>query len=292
MGTNAATWARFRDWGLASDHAISTMEKSGRYLRFLEKEHGLDLERIDREAVTLVLARGREAKVKARTLNSWVRELNLWLRFRGADWKIPYFRDRGPPLIRVPERPLMKKLRGIRWANPSTDARNRAILAVLEDVGPRRGEVVRFNLGDLVEAAPGRFVLKVRQGKGEKDRELWIDGSTAALLANYIAVHRINARTDALFTTPRGRLSYGYLGRVVQAMGARVGAPWLSSHKIRHFCVDELLDAGVSVPSVAKLMGHARWETTALYRSRRREALKAEEEIRGASKARFGGTRK
>ncbi len=282
------TWAAYRDWGLASDHALSTMAKSVRYLKFLEREHGLQLVAPSRPGVTLLLARGREARVKPRTLNSWIREINLWLRFREAGWNAPYFRDRAPALVRVPERPLVRKLLALRWANPTTNARNRAILGVLLDVGPRRDELVHLDLEDLVETAPMRFTLKIREGKGEKSRELWIDRSTAVLIQTYVENYRIRSSSTALFTTPTGRVSYGYLGRIVQEMGARVGAPWLSCHKLRHYCVDTLFDEGVSVPSVAKLMGHARWETTALYRSKRREALKAEEEIRGASKARFG----
>jgi site-specific recombinase XerC len=286
-----ATWAEYRAWCLSTDHALSTAEKSARYLKFLESRHELALERgeLNRAAVIELLARGRESGVKPRTLNSWIRELNLWLRFLSLGWKQPYFRDRGQPIIPVPDARIVRRLLALSWQNPSTNARNRAILAVLSDVGPRRNELVQLDVGDWTHDQDGEGVLVIRRGKGDKPRPLWIDPSTDALLERYTSTFRIASDSRALFTTPSGRLSYGYLAHIVVDAGRRVGAPWLSCHKLRHYTCDSLLDAGVSVPSVAEVLGHTRLETTALYRSKRLARVRAEQEVRAASRARFGG---
>lgn len=290
MTVSPDVWTRYRAWCLAHDHALSTAEKSGRYLRFFESIRGLDLDppHLTEARVVEFLALWRDRGTKPKTLNSWVRELNLWAKFNELGWKAPYFRRRDAPHVLVPDNDLVRKLRALRWPNPSTDARNRAIIALLADQGPRRNELVHLELHDRTRTPDGFPVITVRFGKGEKQRLLYPDQSTDALLEEYVAHHRIDSHRTALFTTPRGGVSYGYVARILKEAGARVGAPWLSAHKLRHFTCDSLLDAGVSVPSVAEVLGHARWETTALYRSRRLAKVRAEQEIRAAGAERFG----
>ncbi|MCI4345880.1 MAG: site-specific integrase [Thermoplasmata archaeon] len=281
-------WADLRRWSRATDHAPSTTAKGVRYLRDLERERGLPIAELTLHDVQDLLARGRQEGVKPSTLNSWIREINLWARFRELGWKALYFRNRSRPVVRVPSEREIRKLRDLRWPNRSADARNRSMLAVLLDVGPRRSELALMDLQDLTRSQDGRPVLMVRHGKGGKERPLWIDDATDELLRAYIERYRSHSHPTALFTTPRGRISDAYLARVIQKAGALSGAPWLSPHKLRHACCDSLLDAGVSIPSVAALLGHSRWETTALYRTKRLEQQAAEKEVRAAAKARFG----
>lgn len=287
MAVSDAVWSKYRSWALTHGQALGTASKGARYLRFFESEKALDLEQLTLDRALEFLATWREKGTKPRTLNSWVRELNLWARFRELGWKVPYFRHHDVPHVQVPDRALVDRLRSMRWANPSTMARNRALISLLSDMGPRRAEIVALSRGDVLETANGS-VLFVRHGKGEKERQLWIDPSTAELLRTYVAHYRISSHPTALFTTASGRLSYQYLGKIVKEAGARAGAPWLSCHKLRHFVADQLLDSGVSVPSVAEVLGHARWETTALYRSKRLTKIRAEQEVRSVSQLRFG----
>jgi len=65
----------------------------------------------------------------------------------------------------------------------------------------------------------------------------------------------------------------------------------LSCHKLRHFAVDDLLDRGVSVTSVAEVVGHEKVETTMLYRTKRLNRLYAENEVRAADRGRFRNVR-
>lgn len=283
-------WARYRSWCLANDLAPSTATKAVRYLRFFEREHGVDLSprSLTQDCVLDLLASARARGLKPKTLNNWARELNLWARFHQLPWKLAYFRRRTNPIVRVPDEKVVRALRRLTWSNPTTSARNRAIIALLADMGPRRNEIIHLDLADLHLNDDGTPMVRVRFGKGEKERELFIDPSTHELLQLYIERYRIHSDSRALFTTPRGRISYAYIARVVKDAGARVGAPWISAHKIRHYVCDSLLDAGVSVPSVAQVLGHEHWETTALYRSKRLTVVRAEKEVRAASRARFG----
>ncbi len=281
----------FRSWQIGLDHAISTANKSVRYLRYLQ-EKGLELEvpRFTQDHVLGFLAEWRQRGGKPRTLNSWVREINLWARFLKSDLKVRYFRCRSGPAIQVPDRELVAKLLRSTYVSPGVQARNRAILAVLADVGIRRNELIHLQLSDRIQldSGPG---LRVRFGKGENERDVPLDPEVSELVEEYVRTHRSHSHPTMLFTTAIGPVSYGYVGRLVQEAGARLGAPWLSCHKLRHFVADVTLDAGMPVSSVAELLGHKRWETTQLYRQRRLQKIRAEADFRATASSRsiFGG---
>jgi integrase len=273
--------ARYRAWMLTHGCALSTAGKGVRYLRFLEGRHGLTLDPkvLTQDNVLELLALHREKGVLPKTLNSWVREINLWARYHSLGWKVAYFRRGDPPQIRVPDEELATRLLTLTWANRSVTARNQAILGILIQVGLRRNEIVHLELRDMVELETGP-ALMVRHAKGEKQRVVPIDPDLAAAIREYVEHHRSLTDATRVFTTPRGAVSYNYVGQLVKRAGARVGAPWLSAHKLRHFAVDYALDHGMSVGSVAELMGHARWETTQLYRQRRLARRQMEREFR------------
>ena len=282
---------RFRAWCLTNGHGLGTVEKSLRYLRFLSTEKGLQLDpaACTYDHVVEFLARWRQAGIKPKTLNSWVRELNLWSRFHSLGWRMNYFRGANPAPIRVPDLPLVRKLLTMRWANPSTHARNHLVLAILANTGIRRNELAHLDLADRIKLARGPG-LRIRFAKGEQQRDVPIDPALSELLEEYVRTYRIRSDPVALLTTPNGRASYQYLGKIVKEAGAAVGAPWLSCHKLRHFMVDVSLDAGMPVSSVAEIVGHRRWATTQLYRQSRLQRIRAEADFRATltSRAIFG----
>jgi site-specific recombinase XerD len=286
MTVDHSTWSAYQEWAL-TDGRLSprTTEKSARYLRFLETL-GVDLLQLDRARYLQVLATARSGGRAPYTLNLWVTQLNRWVKFRGLEWKLPTYRHHHRADVPAPSREQVGKLWGLQWDDPGTTSRNRAIFAVLLDKGVRRQEVVDLNLGDFVHTTKGPSLV-VRHGKGEKERTVPLAAETAQLLRTYVQFYRHASDQRALFTTPGGRISHQYLGKVVKVAGERIGLPWLSCHKLRHFAVDDLLDRGVSVTTVAEVVGHEKVETTMLYRTKRLGRLYAEREVRAADRGRF-----
>lgn len=278
---------RYRSWMLTHGCGLATAEKGVRYLRWFQKEKGLTLDpdALTDERVTEFLASWRQAGVKPRTLNSWVRELNLWSRFNRLGWKLAYFHRQEAAPIQVPDGTLVRKLLGLTWPDRSRSSRDHAVLLLLADVGIRRNELVHLQLNDRVQMASGPGLV-IRFGKGERTRSVPIDQDVHDALEEYIRTYRARTHPSSLFTTEKGPVSYAYVGELVKRAGRRVGAPWLSAHKLRHFVVDTCLDAGMPVASVAELMGHVRWETTQLYRQRRLAGIRAEEDFRATRKKR------
>jgi site-specific recombinase XerD len=287
---DSAVWSAYRTWAL-TDGRLSprTVDKSCRYLRFLEGL-GIQLDQLDRPRILTALAAARENGRAPYTLNLWVTQLNRWVRFRGHAWKIPTYRHHHVADVPAPTRAQVEKIWRLSWADPATTARNRALFAVLLDKGLRRQEVVDLNLQDLTRTRKGPSLI-VRHGKGEKERTVPQTVETAELIQAYVDRYRAPSDQLALFTTPRGRITHAYLGKIVKTAGERAGLPWLSCHKMRHFAVDDLLDRGVSVTSVAHVVGHEKVETTMLYRTKSLNRQFAEDEVRAVDRARFRSSR-
>jgi integrase len=276
-----AVAGKLRGWMLVNGCSLGTASKGVRYLRFLERERELTFGAVQpaQDEVLEFLATWRQQGIKPRTLNSWIRELNLWSRFQRLGWKMAYFRQVTPPQIRVPDEKTASRLLALSWPDRAVDARNRAIIALMVQVGIRRDELLHLELRDLTENEDGP-VLQIRHAKGEKQRPVPVTPQLAAQIHEYVELYRSRKHPVRLFTTREGSLSYGYLGRIIQRAGAQVGAPWLSPHKLRHFACDYMMDHGMSVGSVAEILGHARWETTQLYRQRRLARRQMEREFR------------
>lgn len=291
-------WSSIESWA-RTDGRLSprTVDKFLRYLRFLETQ-GLELDPFvaSREATVSLLARALEGGRAPQTLNLWVTAVNRWIRWiewvrrserRPPRWdRVPPFRHHHLADVPAPSRAEAQRLWELTWRDPATSARNRAIFAVLLDKGLRRQELIDLNRTDLVHGSKGPALL-VRRGKGEKERSVPIHAESASRIRIYLDLYRNPSDPSALFTTPRGRISHAYLGKIVKEAGARVGVPWISPHKLRHFATDDMLDRGVRIESAAYILGHEDVETTMRYRSQRLRRALAEEEVRSADRGRF-----
>jgi site-specific recombinase XerC len=278
----------YRRWA-ATDGRLSprTIEKSVRYLEFLERQgFNLTASVLGRDQVLQLLAEARVSGIAPYTLNLWVTQLNRWVRFRGLEWNVPTFRHGHVADVPAPSRAQAMRLWNLKWADPSTTARNQAILSVFLDKGLRRQEVIDLNLTDLIQTSKGPSLV-VRHGKGEKERTVPIARETAKRLRRYIDSYRIAKDAHALFTSQHGRLSHAYVGKIVKTAGERVDLPWISCHKLRHFATDDMLDRHVSVQSAAEILGHTKVETTMLYRTKRLNRQYAEDEVRAIDGDRF-----
>lgn len=155
--------------------------------------------------------------------------------------------------------------------------RDAALIAVLVSTGARRSEAVALELRDY-EIAAG--ALKIRSGKGRKDRIVYVTGGAATTLADWLTLRGsapgrlFTATTKGGHATLRGMTDQA-VRLILQRRAAQAGVADFTPHDLRRTNITELLDAGADIATVQRLAGHADPATTARY-DRRGEAAKKE----------------
>jgi integrase/recombinase XerC len=157
--------------------------------------------------------------------------------------------------------------------------RDRALLELLYASGIRAGEAAHLTVQDL---DLDQLEVRVRQGKGRKDRIALMGEPAAQALVAYIEhgrpvleEARPHARTaslrcpagDVLFLNRfGGPLSDRGIRRVFDKYAAEACKRFkITPHVLRHSFATHLLDRGADLRSVQELLGHASIATTQVY---------------------------
>lgn len=149
--------------------------------------------------------------------------------------------------------------------------RDRAIVALLYSSGLRVSELTRLDRGHI---NLNRREFMVR-GKGQKDRLVFVDEGSAALITQYL-----EKRTDSLQplfiryggheavdqSGNFGRLTPRSIQRIVSHYASLAGiTKHVSPHTLRHSFATDLLMNGADIRSVQTLLGHSNISTTQIY---------------------------
>jgi integrase/recombinase XerD len=140
--------------------------------------------------------------------------------------------------------------------------KHRAILMTAYAAGLRLSEVVALRVEDIDGA---RMVIRVRQGKGRKDREVMLSPRLLAVLRLYWLAFRPR---DYLFPSrrPDRPISPSSVQKICKAALKASGLKKrVSPHTLRHCFATHLLEAGADVRTIQVLLGHSHLSTTARY---------------------------
>jgi site-specific recombinase XerD len=147
--------------------------------------------------------------------------------------------------------------------DPSPTGRlERACFWVLAHTGLRASECVDLRVGDL-DWSGGR--LWVRQGKGQRDRVVYLSDATRQALRRYLG-ERVRHPASPLWLKPDGTpIGYRWLVTHIIALGQAAGVPGVTPHRLRHTLATRLLNGGMEITSIQKLLGHEHLDTTLIY---------------------------
>ena len=170
------------------------------------------------------------------------------------------------PMAKVPKRLPQILTRGevSRLIDAAPTFRGRTLLALTYAAGLRLSEVCALQLSDI-ESAPERMCIKVRQGKGAQDRYTLLSPRLLEMLRRYWRDQR--PRTW-LFPNRSGRapIDVNTAHRIYCAARDAAGiAPEGGIHSLRHAFATHLIEAGVDLPTVQRLLGHGHISTTMRY---------------------------
>jgi site-specific recombinase XerD len=170
------------------------------------------------------------------------------------------------PMAKVPKRlPVVLPRADInRLFAACGNLRTRTVLMTTYAAGLRVSEVCALHLADI-ESAPDRMCIKLRQGKGGKDRYTLLSPRLLDTLRLYWRICRPRtwlfpnkAGDGPLFDQTAQRMY-----RAACDAAGLVNAAGI--HTLRHSFATHLLEAGVDLHTIQRLLGHGHISTTMRY---------------------------
>lgn len=170
------------------------------------------------------------------------------------------------PMAKVPKRlpQVLSREEVTRLFAHCQNLRARTLLMTKYAAGLRLTELCWLQVADI-ESAPDRMCLKVRQGKGGKDRYTLLSPRLLETLRLYWRATR-----PGRFLFPNragdGPIAEKMVQRTYHAARDAAGIPNGGGiHTLRHSFATHLLEAGVDVHTIQRLMGHGHVSTTMRY---------------------------
>jgi site-specific recombinase XerD len=168
------------------------------------------------------------------------------------------------PLAKEPSKlPVILSRHDIRQLLTAAESlRDRTLLKVTYNAGLRASEVVHLQIAHIDSH---RMCLRIEQGKRQKDREALL---SPHLLQDLRAYWRVYRPAPWLFPGRDGtqplalKTAYLIFQRAKECAG--ITKPG-GLHLLRHAFATHLLEAGVDLHTIQRLMGHTKLETTLRY---------------------------
>jgi len=151
-----------------------------------------------------------------------------------------------------------------RLISHATNPRHRTMLMTTYAAGLRLSEVLHLQVSDIDSA---RMTIRVAQGKGGKDRYTLL---SVRLLEALRAYWKVERPTDWLFPArsrgPARPMNPSSLQKAYQDAKRRAGVTKPGGiHTLRHCFATHLLEAGVDLHTIQRLLGHGHLSTTTRY---------------------------
>lgn len=234
------------------------------------KHFGLSPEVLDLEAVReYQLYLLNERKLSPETINQYISSVKfLYLTTLEMPWTDEYFpRVRRPLKLPV----VLSQEEILAFFDHIPSVKYRAALMTAYGAGLRVSEVVSLRIGDVDSQ---RNLIRIEQGKGQKDRYIMLSPRLLEVLRRYWRVtqpHRPKPQpTEYLFPSWRTdhHLCQTSLQLACREAALRAGIrKRVTVHTLRHSFATHLLENGADIRTIQVLLGHSQIDTTARYTS-------------------------
>jgi site-specific recombinase XerD len=272
-------------------HTAAALDRWGRWLK--QRRPRVAIERIDADLITRYIASCSTFRAKATVYStlSMMRGFGDYLVREGL-WTVSPLRwMKGPkisPYSRLPKRIDRSHMEAL-WREAGSRRGECSahlwvtVLALLYGTGLRRGELERLDVG-CFDRAEG--TLRIDGRKTGRERCVALPPMVLQCLEAYLPRrHNVLERyavlgEQALLVTRRGkRLSAETISNTIHRIARRAAVSIHSLHQFRHTCASDLLEAGVHLAQVQRVLGHSVIATTVRYihiaDPQRREAMRA-----------------
>ena len=183
----------------------------------------------------------------------------LHQRLTADDLPLPKLHRRQIPIVLSPDEVA-------RLIDAAPNLRYRTILMTLYSTGMRRSELCHLRPEDIDKE---RMVVRIRQGKGGKDREVPLSPKLHEQLRTYY--RSVRRRNGWLFPSVQSRrpdqpITQKTVWHACREATRRAGiTKAVHPHTLRHSFATHLFDSGAELPVIQTLLGHADPRNTMIY---------------------------
>jgi len=252
----------------------------GRWGRFMKRcRPRVQLERADPDLLVRFLSRQTSFRSKSTVYGtlSVMRGMGDYLVREGVWITNPLRWMKGPkvtPYHRMPKRIDRSQMQAMwREAASGRSSYERhlrlAVLAMLYGTGLRRGELERL---DVRSWDRQEGTLRIDGRKTGRERLVPVPALAYQCIEAYLPLRHNRLEKigcleqSALLVNREGRrLSGDSISKLVRGLAKRSGVSLHSLHQFRHSCASDLLEAGVGLPEVQRILGHQGIATTVRY---------------------------
>jgi site-specific recombinase XerD len=259
------------------EHRSSELGRFGHWLKKRRPKPRLD--QVDADLVVRFI--GSRSAFRARATVCGVvtelRGMGDFLVQEGVWAKNPLRWIRGPKIDQrscLPKRINRGHLKAL-WAaaqrRPQEHTRYQAVfvLAVLYGTGIRCGELHRLDIADW---DPVSATLRVDGRKTGRARSIAVGEGVWRCIEAYLPRRQNQLEKagrvgeQALLVNHKGaRMDARDIANLIRRLAVCAEVPHVTAHQFRHSCASDLLEAGVTLPEVQRILGHASIQSTVRY---------------------------
>ena len=248
-----------------SHHTLKTyLNKLRQFVLWVD----VPIEHVDYHKISTYIDHLMAKRLKPETINCHLKSIRRFYSYLRNEEQIPVNNPvkRGCKLRC--SQPLPKHLKDeevLRFFDVIKNRRDRAMFMLMLRCGLRVEEVANLSLTAIDWR---RMRLYVFNGKGQKDRVVYISHDTYKALAEYVK-QRLSLRVKKVFLVQKGPhkgkpLSVRGIQKRMEYYAKKAGLP-VSCHQLRHTMATQLLNADADLVSIQDLLGHSRIKTTQRY---------------------------
>jgi site-specific recombinase XerD len=249
------------------NYSPHTIENYGRDLRLFFAPLQKALRAVSWRDIEHFIQQQHQAQLAATTINRRLHALKHFFDYLVMERQTLATNPVKPSHLLRQGRPLPKQLSQEQVRTLFTQITNpldHALYLLILRCGLRVSEVARLRRSDLDWEQQS---LRIDQGKGRKDRVVYVSADALAALRTCLAVRPAAVPGEVLFWNqkcPHRALSSKGIQKKMERYAKAAGIK-ASCHSLRHTFASNLLEEGAEVISIKELLGHASMEASERY---------------------------
>ena len=249
------------------NYSPHTIENYGRDLRLFFAPLQKALQAVSWRDIEQFIQQQHQAQLAATTINRRLHALKHFFDYLVMERQTLVTNPVKPSHLLRQGRPLPKKLsqdQVRRLFTQITNPLDHALYLLILRCGLRVSEVARLRRSDLDWEQQS---LRIDQGKGRKDRVVYVSADALAALRTCLAVRPAAVPGEVVFWNqkrPHRALSSKGMQKKMERYAKAAGIK-ASCHSLRHTFASNLLEEGAEVIAIKELLGHASMEASERY---------------------------